>query len=156
MTWCAQPRRFSPLIVSKTGVGGQYGAHVDNALMGKGPARLRTGLSFTLFLTPPGEYDGGELVIDSDMPYAPSFKMPAGGAVLYATTSAHRVNPVTHGRRLAVVTWIESMIREPHKREIIADLAEAMKVLVEKKADGDAIRKLERGRLNLLRLWADT
>ena len=48
----AQPRRFSPLMISKTGVGGHYGAHVDNALMGRGATRLRTDLSFTLFLTP--------------------------------------------------------------------------------------------------------
>ena len=59
----AQPRRFSPVIISRTGVGGKYGAHVDNALMGRGAQRLRTDLSFTLFLTPPGEYEGGELVI---------------------------------------------------------------------------------------------
>ncbi len=59
----AQPRRFSALLISRTGEGGGYGAHVDNALMGKGAGRVRTDLSFTLFLTPPGDYEGGELAI---------------------------------------------------------------------------------------------
>ena len=150
----AVPKRILSPIFNSYSAGERYGSHVDAALMGPYPG-MRTDLSITIFLNGPDAYEGGELVLETAAGEH-AFKGEPGDAVLYPTHYLHRVNPVTHGRRLAVVTWIESMIREPHKREIIADLAEAMKVLVEKKADGDAIRKLERGRLNLLRLWADT
>ncbi|MEL7230992.1 MAG: PKHD-type hydroxylase, partial [Pseudomonadota bacterium] len=46
----AWPKRMSKILVSKTGPGGGYGLHVDNAFMGSGEARVRTDLSFTLFL----------------------------------------------------------------------------------------------------------
>jgi predicted 2-oxoglutarate/Fe(II)-dependent dioxygenase YbiX len=39
----------------------QYGSHVDDALM----QGMRTDVSFTLFLSDPESYDGGELVIES-------------------------------------------------------------------------------------------
>ena len=38
-----------------------YGPHVDNALMVR--PLLRTDLAFTLFLAEPGDYEGGELVL---------------------------------------------------------------------------------------------
>lgn len=59
----ARPRRISPLLISKTADGGHYGPHVDNALMGKGTNRIRTDMSFTLFLSNSSDYEGGELVI---------------------------------------------------------------------------------------------
>ncbi len=64
--------------------------------------KLRTDLSATLFLTAPDSYDGGELVIDSDFG-SQKAKLAAGGLIVYTSTSRHRVNPVTRGRRLACV-----------------------------------------------------
>jgi PKHD-type hydroxylase len=84
------------------------------------------------------------------------YKRAAGDAVLYPTHYVHRVNPITRGRRLAIVTWIESMVRDPARREVIEDLAEAMDKLVRDGADGEIIRRVEKARLNLLRMWADT
>ena len=57
----AQPKSISRMLVSRYGPGMEYGAHVDDALM----AGRRADLSFTLFLSDPDSYDGGELVIDS-------------------------------------------------------------------------------------------
>ena len=57
----ARPRRFSPLLISKTANGGYYGPHVDNSLMGKAPNRLRTDVSFTLFLSDPSDLGALEL-----------------------------------------------------------------------------------------------
>ena len=37
-------------------------------------------------------------------------------AVAYPGTSLHRVAPVTKGRRLACVLWVQSQIRDPGKR----------------------------------------
>ncbi|MCT7075879.1 2OG-Fe(II) oxygenase, partial [Salmonella enterica] len=86
------------------GVGPSLGLHVDNAVRrdrrnGENVA-LRTDLSATLFLSEPGEYDGGELVIE-DTYGEHSVKLAAGDLILYPASSLHRVEPVTRGERLA-------------------------------------------------------
>ena len=47
----AQPRKFSSMMVSKTGKEEGYGLHVDNAFMQTAEGELRSDLSFTLFLS---------------------------------------------------------------------------------------------------------
>lgn len=150
----ALPRRILSPIFASYVEGNRYGEHVDAALMGPYPG-MRTDLSITIFLNEPGAYDGGELVLKTAFGEQ-VYKRPAGDAVLYPTHYVHRVNPVTRGRRLAIVTWMESMIRDPARREIIEDLAEVMDGLVRDKADGESIRRVEKARLNLLRMWAET
>ncbi len=149
-----QPRRLSPLIVSKTGVDGHYGAHVDNALMGKGTARLRTDVSFTLFLTPPSEYDGGELVIHT-AGMTQELKGEAGFLVLYPSASIHEVKPVTRGTRIVCVGWIESLIADHAQREMLFDLenlrASLRTSLSTKSAE---LLTLDKTIANLLRMWA--
>lgn len=117
----AQPKRFSPILVSRTGPGGGYGMHVDNAHMGFGDARLRTDLSFTLFLSAPDEYEGGSLDIEN-AGFTQSIRLDAGDFVLYPSTRLHRVADVTRGTRLACVGWIESLIPDEAQREVIFDL----------------------------------
>jgi PKHD-type hydroxylase len=150
----AQPRRFSPLIISKTGPQGRYGAHVDNALMGKGPARLRTDLSFTLFLSPPGDYDGGELVIHT-AGMTQELKGEAGYLVLYPSGSIHEVKPVTRGARIVCVGWIESMIADPGQREMLFDLENLRTALRQQLPSQSAeLLTLDKTIANLLRMWA--
>jgi PKHD-type hydroxylase len=160
LQYLADPVKMSPSLVSKTGVGGGYADHVDNNHMSPHtPNEMRADLSMTIFLSDPDSYEGGELVIDSDMPFAPSFKMPAGSAVLYATTSVHRVNPVTKGERLAVVMWFESRINDPHLREMNADLLECLNTLASdpntnggtSAATRHVMIKLEKVRANLIK-----
>ena len=117
----AHPKRFSNLLVSKTEPGGSYGLHVDNAFMGSGEARLRTDLSFTLFLSDPETYEGGQLVVEL-AGMQQSFKPVAGDLVLYPSTSLHQVAPVTSGTRLACVGWIESAVPDAAARDILFDL----------------------------------
>ena len=150
----AQPRRFSPLIIRKTGVGGGYGAHVDTALMGKGSARLRTDLSFTLFLTPPSEYDGGELAIDA-AGMTQEVKGEVGHLVLYPSTSIHEVRPVTRGQRIVCVGWIESLIADHGQREMLFDLENLRAALRAKlPAQSAELLTLDKTIANLLRMWA--
>ncbi|MCR9178900.1 MAG: Fe2+-dependent dioxygenase [Erythrobacteraceae bacterium] len=150
----AQPRRFSPLIISQTGVDGQYGAHVDNALMGKGAARLRTDISFTLFLTPPEEYDGGELVIHA-AGMTQEIKGGAGHLALYPSTSIHEVRPVTRGTRIVCVGWIESMIADQGRREMLFDLENLRAALRQKlPSQSPELLTLDKAIANLLRMWA--
>lgn len=149
----AQPRRFSPLLISKTGVGGHYGAHVDNALMGKGAQRLRTDLSFTLFLTPPGEYEGGELVIHT-AGMTQELKGEAGNLVLYPSGSIHEVKPVTRGERIVCVGWIESLVADQAQREMLFDLENLRTALRQKLPSQSAeLLTLDKTIANLLRMW---
>jgi PKHD-type hydroxylase len=150
----AQPRRFSPLLISRTGEGGGYGAHVDNALMGLGERRLRTDLSFTLFLTPPTEYEGGELVIHA-AGTTQSVKGEAGHLVLYPSGSIHEVQPVTRGTRIVCVGWIESMIEDTARREMLFDL-ENLRASLRTQLPGQSaeLLTLDKTIANLLRMWA--
>lgn len=147
----ARPARFSPLLISKTGAGGGYGAHVDNAFMGEGAGRLRTDLSFTLFLSEPEDYEGGALVIDAPGSRQ-EVKLPAGDLVLYPSTSIHAVAPVTAGERLVCVGWIESLIPDPSDRELLLDL-ENLKVALAKTYDAQSAERLTAQKVfsNLLR-----
>lgn len=150
----AQPRRFSPLLISKTGVEGRYGAHVDNALMGKGATRLRTDLSFTLFLTPPGEYEGGELVVHA-AGMTQELKGEAGYVVLYPSGSIHEVKPVTRGERIVCVGWIESLVADSGQREMLFDLENLRTALRQKLPLQSAeLLTLDKTIANLLRMWA--
>ncbi|MEL7103943.1 MAG: Fe2+-dependent dioxygenase [Pseudomonadota bacterium] len=118
----AQPSRFSKLLLSKTEEGGGYGLHVDNALMPLGDKKMRTDLSFTLFLSDPKKYAGGELQIEH-AGQSLSLKPAAGDLVLYPSTSLHRVNEVISGMRLVCVGWIESRVQRPDDRELLFDMA---------------------------------
>jgi PKHD-type hydroxylase len=150
----AQPRRFSRIIISKTGVGGQYGAHVDNALMGRGGQRLRTDLSFTLFLTPPDEYDGGELVVHA-AGMTQELKGEAGYLVLYPSGSIHEVKPVTRGTRIVCIGWIESLVADGGQREMLFDLENLRTALRQQLPSQSAeLLTLDKTIANLLRMWA--
>jgi PKHD-type hydroxylase len=150
----ACPRRFSPLLISRTGAGGHYGAHVDNALMGKGAGRLRTDLSFTLFLSPPGDYDGGELVIHT-AGMTQAVKGEAGYLVLYPSGSIHEVTPVTRGERIVCVGWIESMVADQAQRELLFDMENLRTTLRTKLPSQSAeLLTVDKTIANLLRMWA--
>lgn len=152
----ARPRVFSRLILSRTEDGGHYGRHVDNALMPTTDNHLRTDLSFTIFLSDPETYDGGELVIDTPAGDY-SAKPGAGDLVLYPSGSIHEVHPVTRGTRLAVVGWIESRIRDAAAREILFDLDNLKASLVARlPADAPELLALDKSIGALLRRWADT
>ena len=118
----AQPLRYSKLIVSKTEPGGGYGLHIDNALMPHGEDKMRTDLSFTLFLSNPQDYEGGALQIEH-AGQSIQTKPEAGDLVLYPSTSLHQVTPVSSGTRLACVGWIESRIRRAEDRELLFDMS---------------------------------
>lgn len=150
----ARPRRISSPMISKTENEGHYGAHVDNAIMGTGTARMRTDISFTLFLTDPADYAGGELVIHH-AGMTQSVKGMAGHLVLYPSTSIHEVKPVTKGTRIVCVGWIESMIRDPHHRELLFDLENMRAGLRQKMPVGSAeLLTLDKTISNLIRMWS--
>ena len=152
----AWPKRFSKLILSRTGTGGGYGLHVDNALMGLSERKLRTDLSFTLFLSDPETYDGGELLIEQ-VSGTQTYKPAAGDLVLYPSSSLHQVAPVTRGERLACVGWIESLVRDEAQRQILFDL-ETLRAELLRTIPAEDLRLLTLSKCiaNLLRQWAET
>ncbi|MEZ5752819.1 MAG: Fe2+-dependent dioxygenase [Paracoccaceae bacterium] len=141
----AYPRNFASMMVTRTQGGGQYGPHVDNALIGG----LRADLSFTLFLSAPETYDGGALVI-ADRVEDRAFKLNKGEVVVYPSTTLHHVEPVTRGQRLVVVGWVQSWIADAVQREILFDLWQASDAA----QTTDAQRLLAKSRSNLIRMWA--
>ena len=147
----ARPRKFSRLLISRSRDSGGYGNHVDNALMGD----LRTDLSFTLFLSDPATYEGGELVID--LPSGEQSAKPAAGdLVLYPSGAIHRVEPVTKGERLAAVGWIQSRVRSANQREVLFDLDNTRASLARKLSDeAPELLALDKVVSNLLRQWAE-
>jgi PKHD-type hydroxylase len=108
---------------NRYGQGMAYGPHVDNAIR-YAPVtggRFRTDLSATLFLSDPADYDGGELIIEGDAG-ATRVKLPAGDLILYPAASVHQVSEVTRGERLAAVFWVQSMVADPTRRQLLYDL----------------------------------
>lgn len=152
----ALPKRiYPPLFNCYRGSTNAFGDHVDNAIRTH-PASaqsLRTDLSFTLFLSEPLDYDGGELVIDLGASSQP-FKLPAGDLLLYPAYSLHRVNAVTRGQRLACFSWIESLVREPERRAVLHALDTSVINLRVRGEDAETLR-LTNCYHNLLRMWVD-
>jgi PKHD-type hydroxylase len=115
----------------------------------------RTDLSATLFLNPPEDYDGGELVIE-DTYGLQRVKLQAGDMVLYPGTSLHRVTPVTRGERLASFFWIQSLLREDAQRRLMFELDTSIRRLTQDVPEHPALVQLTGVYHNLLRRWADT
>jgi PKHD-type hydroxylase len=146
----ARPKALSPLILSRYEPGMAYGSHVDDALMGG----MRTDLSFTLFLSDPDSYEGGALVIESTGGEE-DVRLPAGSMVVYASTTLHRVAPVTRGERLAAVGWARSFIRDGARRELLFDLDTARHGLFQREGKTAEFDLLSKCAANLLRMWAE-
>jgi PKHD-type hydroxylase len=135
--------------------GGEYGFHVDGAVMRSEGGHLRSDVSCTLYLNDPGEYDGGELVV-GDTYGEHEVKLPAGDLILYPSSSLHRVAPVTRGARLAAFFWVQSMVRDDARRAMLFEMDAAIERLRADGADADAVLRLTGVYHNLLRQWAET
>ena len=148
----AYPKQLHSTMVSRYRTGMGYGAHVDNALMGDAQV-FRTDLSLTLFLNEPGDYDGGELVIE-DTFGVQSVKLEAGNLILYPASSLHHVRPVTRGARVSSFFWIQSMVRDDGERTLLFDLDLAIQRLGADHPDHPTALQLTGVYHNLLRRWA--
>lgn len=135
---------------SRYETGHAYGSHVDDALLGG----HRSDVSFTLFLSDPGDYEGGELVLDSAFGEE-AIKLSAGSVITYPATLLHRVAPVTRGSRLAAVGWVRSHIRDAAQRELLFDLETARRRLFDREGKTAEADLLARCTANLLRMWCE-
>lgn len=127
----ALPILLHNLRFSRCGVGEGYGRHVDNAYMAGG----RSDLSFTLFLSAPDHYRGGDLVLE-DPGGESRVRLPAGHALVYPSSLLHRVEPVSWGERLF-------------------ELDTARRALFQQQGKDDIFDLLTRSYTNLLRMWGE-
>ncbi len=153
----ALPLKVFPPLFNRYAGGQAFGRHVDNAIrIQRGSDfRIRSDLSMTVFLEPPEAYDGGELRIEG-LFGEQSVKLPAGHAILYPSSSLHRVDPVTRGARTSSFFWLQSMVRDDGERRILFDLDRSIQALAGDVGQGHAeVVALTGVYHNLLRRWAD-
>ena len=131
-----------------------YGNHVDDPVMGPPNQRYRTDISITIFLNEPEDYDGGELTIQTAFGDQ-QVKLPAGDAVLYPSSSIHRVAEVTRGERLVAVSWIQSVIKEPERRALLHDMNQARETLLQEQPDAAVTAQVNHSYINLVRMWSE-
>jgi PKHD-type hydroxylase len=148
----AIPKHIRRPMFSRCDPGMGYGTHVDNAIMFDPP--IRCDLSFTVFLSDPAAYEGGELVIESASGEQ-DYKLKAGAMLLYPSTYLHRVNPVARGRRFVAVGWVQSLVRDPAHRELLFDLHRGRQLMFEEQGKTEAFDLISRTCSNLLRSWSE-
>lgn len=154
----ALPLKIYPPLFNRYGEGQEFDTHVDNAIRIKRGSdfRIRSDLSITVFLEAPEDYDGGELLIE-DHYGVQRVKLAAGHAVIYPSSSLHRVTAITRGRRVASFFWLQSMVRSAEERRTLFDLDRAVQRLTGELGGKDrSVIELTGVYHNLLRLWADS
>jgi PKHD-type hydroxylase len=149
----ALPYRVADPIFARYQPGMTYGDHVDDPIMGNGP-RFRTDVSMTIFLHPPETYDGGELVVRTSFGER-RVKLGAGDAVIYPSSSLHRVDPVTRGERLVCLAWIQSYVKDAQRRELLYELNLAREALMRDAPETDTTGYVDKSFANLLRMWSE-
>jgi len=149
----AFPVVIAPPFLTRYRPGMKYGVHSDSAFIRMQRGELRSDLSSTVFLGNPDEYEGGALHIrygDVDI----RLKLRAGEAVIYPSDTLHEVEPVTKGERLVAITFIQSRIQDPFRRNLLFDLNEVA-ALEGLKMEYENFSRLQLVQNQLLRYWGD-
>ncbi len=150
----ALPLHVASPLYARYRPGMTYGDHLDDPIMGTGGVMYRSDVAVTVFLNAPEEYDGGELVIRTAAGEQ-AVKSAAGDAVLYPAGSIHHVNPVTRGERLVAVTWVQSLVRDAARRELLYGLNLAREKLLQSAPEAEETAQVNAAYLNLIRMWSD-
>jgi PKHD-type hydroxylase len=146
------PQRVAVPVLTRYGIGMNYGAHIDSAFLPGGDQPMRSDVSCTMFVSDASEYAGGELIVHLGTEDV-RIKGKAGQAVFYASTTLHAVAPITSGERLVVITFIESQIQDAMQRDLLYSLNE-VRALEGLKMDWQNRTRLEYVSSNLHRMWA--
>jgi PKHD-type hydroxylase len=148
------PHRVASPFYARYGKGQSYGDHIDDPIMGPMGQRYRSDVSCTIFLSEPSDYGGGELVIRTTFGDQ-SVKLAAGHAVIYPSSSLHHVNAVMDGERLVAVTWIQSLVRDAARRELLYELNLAREKLMRDNPDAAETKQVDHTYVNLVRMWSE-
>ena len=150
----ALPLHVAAPLYARYTPGMTYGDHLDDPIMGTDGMLYRSDIAITVFLNEPEKYDGGELVIRTAFGEN-QVKLPAGDAVMYPSSSLHRVDPVTRGERLVAVTWVQSLVRDPARRELLFELHQAREKLLKISPEAEETAQVNTAYMNLIRMWGD-
>lgn len=145
----ALPHRAVQPTLNRYRAGDHYGPHEDSPIQDG----IRADLSYTLFLCAPSEYEGGELRL-GEGEGAVAFKLPARSLVCYPSGTLHQVLPVRSGERLALIGWIQSIVRDPVHRSMLSELRDATDALTDRPGLEAEVAALSRVYGGLLRRWA--
>jgi PKHD-type hydroxylase len=149
----AFPALIAPPLITRYKPGMKYGAHADAAFIQLPGQTIRSDLSCTIFLNELETYEGGALHIrigDADV----RFKLKPGEAIVYPSDTSHEVEPVTKGERLVAITFIQSRVPDPFRRNLLFDLNEVA-ALEGLKMDPQNFSRLQLVQQNLLRYWGE-
>jgi PKHD-type hydroxylase len=150
----AFPVVIAPPLMTRYQPGMAYGAHTDAAYLQLPGQSIRSDISCTIFLNPPQSYEGGALHVrlgDASL----RFKLPPGAAILYPSDTLHEVEPVTKGERLVAITFIQSRIQDPFRRNLLYDLNE-IAALEGANMQAENFTRMQLIQNQLLRYWGDT
>ena len=149
----AFPAMIAPPLITRYKPGMKYGAHADAAFLPMPGQMIRSDLSCTIFLNEPETYEGGALHIrlgDGEL----RFKLKPGEAILYPSDTLHEVEPVMKGERLVAITFIQSRVPDPFRRNLLFDLNEVA-ALEGLNMDPQNFSRLQLVQQNLLRYWGE-
>ena len=149
----AFPARIAPPFLTRDRPGMKYGFHTDSAFIRMPQGELRSDLSCTVFLSEPSTYEGGSLHIqlgDADI----RIKLRPGEAVIYPSDTLHEVEPVTKGERLVAITFIQSRVPDPFRRNLLYNLNEVA-ALEGLKMSHENYTRMQLVQAQLLRYWAE-
>lgn len=151
----ALPKHILPPMFNRYAGGHTYGNHVDNAVQTdrRTNERVLTDISVTVFLSEPEDYEGGELIIE-DTYGSHEVKLPAGDAIIYPSSSLHRVEPVISGERVASFLWVQSLVRDAWHRNMLFNLDMTLLKLRGQIGNTEEIVALTGHYHNLLRQWS--
>jgi len=149
----AIPRSIT-ITLNRYGPGMYYQFHADAALLGEG-APIRADLSFSVFLSDPSEYDGGEFHVKTGFGEM-VLKEPLGTLICYPPDMPHRVETITRGHRVCAIGWIQSFIRDPDRRKVLNHLGQLHHAVTGGDPKNPHDQSFGQIRNNLLRMWAET
>ncbi len=149
----AFPVSMAPPLITRYQPSMHYGAHTDTAYLKLPGGTLRSDLSCTIFLNDPEAYEGGALHItlgDAEL----QFKLPPGFAVVYPSDTLHAVEPVSSGERLVAITFIQSRVPDPFRRNLLYNLNEVA-ALEGLQMQPENFTRLQLVQNQLLRYWGE-
>jgi len=149
----AFPALIAPPFLTRYRPGMKYGFHTDAAFIRMPQGELRSDLSCTVFLNNPEDYEGGSLHVrygDVDI----RIKLKAGEAIVYPSDTLHEVEPVTRGERLVAITFIQSRIADPFRRNLLFDLNEVA-ALEGLNMSHENYTRMQLVQAQLLRYWTE-
>ena len=150
---CAFPFRTTAVRFAEYGPGMHYDEHMDAGVMRVDGSMLRTDFSFTLFLSDPDSYEGGELTITHDTIQS-RVKGKRGDLFLYPSGLRHQVNEVRAGERRVGVGWIQSLYPHAEERRVMEKLS-LLRFDLRQSGQDERHALVNEVIVTLQRLWSD-